>query len=176
MAVEINLLPDKKAEISPDVEAGLKKAKQAAVIILFVVFVVAAGTFAYGQAILAQKKSLEQKITNLEKIIASYKDREITLVLLKTKIAGINTVLKNRPDVSRELDFILSIIPPETEIIGFTADKNSQFTVNFKTRNSQILDGLLTSFKNSKYKNVVLGGLTGNASNGYQFKLAFDYE
>lgn len=176
MAVEINLLPEKKTEISPDVEVGLKKAKKAAIIILFLVFVVAAGTFAYGQAVLAQKNSLEQKINNLEKIITSFKDREITLVLLKTKIAGINTILTSRPDVSKELDFIRSIIPPETEIIGFTADKNGQFSLDFKTRNSQILDSLLTSFKNSKYKNVVLGDLTGNAYNGYTFKLAFDYE
>ncbi|MDO8515415.1 MAG: hypothetical protein Q7S14_02860 [bacterium] len=173
MAFEINLLPDKKKDLSPEVELGLGKARKAAVVILFLVLVIAAGTFAYGQAILAQKNSLETKIQNLETLITSYKEKEIVLVLLKNKVAGIKTVLDVRPDVSKEMSKINTLLPQDTEISSFKVDKTGIYSIEFIVKNSAVLDTLVEAFKKSSYKNVGINSLSGNVKDGYKFSLDF---
>ncbi|MEK7127576.1 MAG: hypothetical protein AAB838_02530 [Patescibacteria group bacterium] len=174
MAIEINLLPDKKKDLSPDVESGLIRVRKVAVIVLFLVLMVAGGTFAYGQALLAQKSSLETKIENLGKAITSLKEKEIVLVLLKEKVAGIKTVLGVRRDISKEMSFIQTLVPVDAQILGFDIDNKGLYKLDLKTKDSGVLDTLIAAFKNSKYKNVVINDLSGNVSEGYKFKLTFN--
>lgn len=173
MAVELNLLPEKKKIVSPEVEGSIGRLQKFAVTLLFAVVVAAVSVFAYGQALLAQKNDLQTKISNLESVIAGYKEREILLVLLKQKVLGIKTVLASRPDMSAEMVLIKSLLPPGAAIGGLTGDKSGQFTCDLTVDNSATLDTVVRAFtQNIRFKDVVVSNLAGNLKDGYKFSLS----
>jgi hypothetical protein len=170
MAVELNLLPDKKRPLTPETEIRGRSLFKFSLTVLFVVVVLAASVFAFEQALLAQKRDLEHKITNLETVITGYKGREILLVLLKQKLNGIKTVLSSRPNISQEMGLIKNLLPAGSVITGFMADKTGLFTLDIFCDNSQTMDVLIRALTNNpSYDNVLISNLTGNISDGYKF-------
>jgi hypothetical protein len=135
MAVELNLLPDKKIPLTPEVEARGRGLMKFSIIVLFITVVLAAAIFAGQQALLTQKHSLQEKIANLETVITGYKDREILLVLLKQKLNGIKAILTVRPDLAKEMELFAGFLPPEAEIVGLEGDKTGMFTLKISCRN-----------------------------------------
>ncbi|OGG06339.1 hypothetical protein A2872_01270 [Candidatus Gottesmanbacteria bacterium RIFCSPHIGHO2_01_FULL_42_12] len=172
MAVELNLLPDKKRDLSPADEGLGKNLQKISFIILFVTVVAGVAVFTIGQGVAFQKADLEKKNTNLVNVITGYREREILLVLLKQKVLGLKTVLTLRPDLAKEMAIIKSSLPLGAQIQGFTGDKSGVINVDLLVDNSETLDRLVTAFsKNNRYSKALVTDLSGNPTDGYKFTL-----
>lgn len=101
--------------------------------------------------------SLNSKIDSSKNSIQSYKDREGLVTLLKSRLDGINSIIKLDPIQSQAFNLIISLMPEDIDIVEFKADRNGTIGLTGKTSS---LYSLKTFFNNLTDSNINQGKIT----------------
>ncbi len=168
MAIKINLLPP-EATISGPIAQLMKLARMLNVIFLGIFLVVGFGLGVFFVISSLQFQDLNAANTKLKGQITAQESSEQQLVLLKDRLAKIQTV-KNLPDSTKNM---IKIDPFISELVGNSSltelEVDTQKTdVSILFRNNEDLTNFLRSISENKvYKSSILSSFGYNPSSGY---------
>lgn len=168
MAIKINLLPP-ESTISGPVAQMMKVARMLNVIFLGVFLVVGFGLGVFFVVSSLQLQDLNATNNKLKGQITAQETSEQQLVLLKDRLAKIQTV-KNLPDTTKNM---VKVDPFIRELVGNTSltelevdAQKTDLSVLFRT-NSDLTNFLKSMSDNKVYKSSILSSFGYNPSSGY---------
>lgn len=142
--LSVNLLPQ-EILIERIQSSKLSLINNISIALLIVVILLTSATLGLRFTQNLELKAAQDNLVQAENKITSFKDKEVTLLSLKQRVASIQGLIGGDDKIKSIFNLVIFLTPADIQITEATVDKNGAMSLSLSTRNISSLESLILS-------------------------------